>query len=52
MEAGRGQDHRGERGVSDLIFLAANTVPIWTRAAVALLALLVIGLVFYVATDQ
>lgn len=38
--------------MSDLLFLAADTVPYWTRVAVALLVLCLVGLVVYAAQRQ
>ena len=38
--------------VSDFLFLAANTVPYWTRGAVVLLAAVVIGIVLYLVVEK
>ena len=52
MAERRGQDHRGEGRVSDLLFFAADTVPYWRPAAVVLLVGLVIGIVMYLAPEK
>lgn len=38
--------------MSDLLYAAADTVPYWTRGAVALLVIVLIGLVLYAWAER